>query len=150
MNKQITIVAALIWNDQGELLIAKRNESHADPLLHQQIHDKWEFVGGGIDFGEAPETAVIREAKEESGLNVAITRLFPKILTDIQTDSQGNQVQIIILTYECTVIGGTLETSDPEIGELKFVKPEEAQHYDGFKNLHQTAEILLKENHSAL
>jgi 8-oxo-dGTP pyrophosphatase MutT (NUDIX family) len=47
---QITIVVAIIRNENGDVLLARRNE----PGL-KDAHDKWEFVGGGIEFGENPK-----------------------------------------------------------------------------------------------
>ena len=34
----------------------------------------WELPGGGLNFGELPETALRREIKEETGLNIQVIR----------------------------------------------------------------------------
>ncbi len=72
--KQYPIVIALIVNDQNQILIARRN----DPEL-PDAHDKWELVGGKIEYEETPEQAVVREVKEETGLEVEIVSLLPKL-----------------------------------------------------------------------
>ncbi len=135
--KQIFIVAAVIRNEKGEILLAKRHQPN-----HPEADGKWEFVGGGIEFGEEPEQALIREVKEESGLNVKVIRLLPKIFTDRQQGSNGEDFQIIILTYECKVVGGELSLKDEEIAELKFVKFEDVKNYNAFNNIHQTVNFL--------
>ncbi|MBI3231766.1 MAG: NUDIX domain-containing protein [Candidatus Doudnabacteria bacterium] len=129
MKEQTTIVAALIKNEKGEILIDRRNQ----PDIPEE-HNKWEFIGGKIEFGESPENALIREVKEESGLDVKIVRLLPKILSQLWLN-QKPQRQIIILTYECQVIGGEIKAKTDEILELKFVKQEEIKNYDCLPNV---------------
>lgn len=72
--KQITIVVALIRNEKKEILIARRNQ----PDIPEE-QNKWEFIGGKINFGEDPEEALVREVKEECGLDVKVVRLLPKV-----------------------------------------------------------------------
>ena len=51
-------VAIVILSQKGGLLWCRRKN-----------HDGWQFPQGGIDSGESPEEAIIRETKEEVGLN---------------------------------------------------------------------------------
>ena len=134
--KQITIVAALIKNARGEILIDRRNQ----PDIPEE-HNKWEFVGGTIKFGESPEDALIREVKEESGLEIEIVRLLPGIVNQLWLN-QEPQRQIIILTYECAVTGGELRPQTDEILELKFVDPKNIGDYDCLPNVKQTINLL--------
>lgn len=117
MNKnQLTAVLALIKNQNGEILLAKRNEPG-----NPEVHKKWEFPGGKIEFGEDPENAVIREVKEETGLIVKIVRLLPKIYDNIwQASEYQSNYQVFLLSYECRIIGGELNISDAKISELNF------------------------------
>lgn len=136
--KQITIVVALIKDEQGRILLAKRHE----PTV-PEIHGRWEFVGGGIEFGESPEEAIVREVKEESGLEVEVVRLFPKIINDYQEFSDGSKLQVIIITYECKIVGGQLQTGlNDEIAELKYFTLDEVKSLDAFKNTKELAELL--------
>ncbi|MEK7617788.1 MAG: NUDIX domain-containing protein [Patescibacteria group bacterium] len=134
--KQITIVVAVIKNDKGEILIGLRNE----PSIPEE-HNKWEFVGGKINFGEEPEKALIREVKEESGLDVKVIRLLPKILNQLWLN-QNPQRQIIILTYECLVVGGELKPKADEILELKFIDPKDTDNYDCLPNVEKIISLL--------
>jgi 8-oxo-dGTP diphosphatase len=69
--KQIVIVAACILVDEeGLMLIAQRPEGR--PLA-----GLWEFPGGKVDPGEAPEEALIRELREELGIEVAAQDISP-------------------------------------------------------------------------
>jgi mutator protein MutT len=131
--RQIFVAVALILNEAGEILLGKRNQ----PEL-PEIHGKWEFPGGGIDFGETPEQAVIREAKEETGLDVEIIRLLPKIYTNFW-EREDKAEQVIILAYECKAVGGSLGSNDKEINGLKFIKREDIDYEN---SLPKTKEII--------
>ena len=116
-NKQLAIVIALIVNDKKEILLCKRHQPE-----DLEVHNKWEFPGGKIEFGEEPEEAVTREAKEETGVDVKVKRLLPKIYTNTwQKTEQREPYQVIILSYECEPLSNTLLTSDPKISEVKYV-----------------------------
>lgn len=53
-----------------EILMVKQHVERGDIV--------WNFPGGGIEEGETPEQACIREVKEETGYQIEITRLFLK------------------------------------------------------------------------
>ena len=54
-----------LWLTGFLLRIQRRGDSH-----------KWGFPGGAIEPGEAPEMTAVREAKEETGLDVSIGKLI--------------------------------------------------------------------------
>ena len=136
--KQITIVVAVIRNNKGEILLARRNSPEIP-----NAHNKWEFVGGGIDFGEDPIDALKRETKEEAGVDVEVIRLLPKIISETEILEEGKETQVIIISYECKIIGGELKAGlDQEIAELKFVPIEEVKNYNAFKNIPETLNLL--------
>ena len=134
--KQITIVVALIKNDKGEVLIDRRNQ----PDIPEE-HNKWEFVGGKVSFGEDPEAAVIREAKEECGLDVKVIRLLPKVINQLWL-KHDPQRQILLLTYECLAIGGELKPKEDEVLELKFIDPKDIGNYDCLPNVDTIISLL--------
>ena len=64
-SKKLLLVAACALVDlDGRVLLARRPEG-------KQMAGLWEFPGGKLQDGETPEAAVIRELKEELGINVA-------------------------------------------------------------------------------
>ncbi|MCK5818630.1 MAG: 8-oxo-dGTP diphosphatase MutT [Psychromonas sp.] len=65
----IKISIAIVINEQQEILISLRNGD-----LHQC--DKWEFPGGKVDNDETPENAMLRELKEEVGLEATQYHFF--------------------------------------------------------------------------
>ena len=62
--KIVLVVAVVLVDPDGRVLIAKRPEGKAMAGL-------WEFPGGKVDPGETPEAALIRELKEELGVDTA-------------------------------------------------------------------------------
>ncbi len=135
--KQITIVAAVITNEKGELLLAKRNQPQTP-----EIHGKWEFAGGGVDFGEDPVSSIKREVLEEIGVEIKVVRLLPKVISDIQKFNNGDQLQVLVLSYECKITSGTPNPTDNEIAEIKFFPLDEIKNLEAFKNIHETVDLL--------
>jgi 8-oxo-dGTP diphosphatase len=69
--KPLLLVAACALVDlDGRVLLARRPEG-------KKMAGLWEFPGGKLDPGETPEAALIRELKEEIGIDVAATCLAP-------------------------------------------------------------------------
>lgn len=136
--KQITIVVAVITNEKGEILLAKRNQPDSP-----EIHGKWEFVGGGVEFGEEPVAALKREVMEEIGVDIQVVRLLPKVISDIQNFADGGKLQVLAIAYECKIISGIPQANlEEEIGEVKFFPRAEISQLDAFKNIYQTLDLL--------
>ena len=64
------MAAGVLVDDQGQVLITQRPEG-------KSLAGLWEFPGCKVEAGETPEAALVRELKEELGIEVAISRLTP-------------------------------------------------------------------------
>lgn len=69
-------------------------------LCHRRDIDWWNLPGGGVASGEMPDQAVLREVREETGLDVAIERLSG-IYGKVEKDE-------LVFTFVCRIIGGSL------------------------------------------
>jgi 8-oxo-dGTP diphosphatase len=88
------VVAALIVREDGKLLLSQRREDQALPLF-------WEFPGGKIEPGEAPEAALVREIQEELGVAVRVGRIW-EVLFHAYPD-----YDVYMLVYACRIVAGT-------------------------------------------
>ncbi len=108
---------AAIFDSSGKILLLKRSDDA-----------KWCLPCGLVDAGESPEQAAIREAKEETGLEVKILELVG-IYTRLPSIEWG-LFTIVSTVYLCKVIGGTLQNSHEDLG-LQYWEIEEVPVWHG-------------------
>jgi 8-oxo-dGTP diphosphatase len=99
-------VAALIVLDGQVVLVRHRAHSSTYHLL----------PGGGVDYRETVEEALVREVTEETGLRVEIGR--PVFVNDT-IDPNGSR-HVINLTFLATVVGGAI-TASPQDARVEAV-----------------------------
>lgn len=113
MGKSITLtVDSIIVTDGEKVVLVKRR---FDPYKNY-----WALPGGIVEYGETVEAAVVREAKEETGLDIRIDRLVG-VYSDPKRDPRGHFVSVCFL---CKPIGGEPRSSD-ETKEVKLFSKEE-------------------------
>jgi len=66
----LLVVACALIDPEGKILLARRPEG-------KKMAGLWEFPGGKMNPGELPEAALVRELKEELGIDVAERHLAP-------------------------------------------------------------------------
>ncbi|MCI0440274.1 MAG: NUDIX domain-containing protein [Chloroflexi bacterium] len=96
---------AAIFNERGEVLLQRRADNGF-----------WGLPGGNVDIGESVEQCAIREAKEETGLDVTVTR-FVGVYSDpryysILSYPNGYVVHYVTLVFECEAQSHDLAISD--------------------------------------
>jgi 8-oxo-dGTP pyrophosphatase MutT (NUDIX family) len=83
------------------IAIIFNTEKNAIVLTKRRDVPVWVLPGGGIDEGETPELAAVREASEETGLIV-------KIVRQVAEYSPVNRLTSQTYTYECGVVDGEI------------------------------------------
>lgn len=107
------ISTAIIAAD-GKVLMIRRREREGKLL--------WAFPGGGIEAGESPEQAAVRETAEEVGLEVKAVR----VLGDRVHPQTGRHMTYVA----CEVISGDAFVGDEEeIAEVAWVAHGEIPDY---------------------
>ncbi len=95
-----------------EVLLLHKNKKH------DLNFDKWLGVGGKFFEDESPYDCVLREAREETGLNL-LNPKYRGIVTFVSDEYESEQMHL----FTCDNFEGTL--CDCDEGELLFVKTEE-------------------------
>jgi len=95
--------------------IAKNND---DLLLcrassQTEVEGWWWLPGGGVDFGESPEQALIREFMEETGLAVTVGPLLG-VFSDVRSRTRVEEdIHTVRVIYAIATFSGTVT---PEVG----------------------------------
>lgn len=83
-------VDIFIYNENHEFILIKRKN---DPFK-----DSWALPGGFVDYGETTEDAAIREAKEETSIDIESVKLF-NVYSDPNRDPRRHTVSIVYLAH---------------------------------------------------
>ena len=102
----LPVTVCAVKNREGRMLAAKRN---IKPGIN-----KWALPGGFIEAGEPPETACLRELKEETGLKGKIKRLI-----GVYFQKTGYYGSVLVIGYEVTVSNSSLSLNS-ELKDAKF------------------------------
>lgn len=109
-------VMGVVYDSQSRVLLVRQS---ADGL--------WSTPGGVLEPDETPATAVVREVREETGLETTIVRLLgvyggPTFVVDYPN---GDRSQYLSVIFECAVAGGTPTADNDETDAVMFAGPEE-------------------------
>lgn len=121
--QHIVVPFALIIREKKVLMIL-RHDPH-----RPEYHKKWEFPGGGVEFGETVIQNLVREVKEETGLEVEPFRLLQYIAVESQNYPTFSY-QVYLLPYLCRILGGVEQPAEEEAAEIRWFDLDEVLAYD--------------------
>lgn len=115
MMESVYVMAGVIWNQQGQIFIAKRpDKAHQGGL--------WEFPGGKLEADEEPFMGLIRELKEE--LDIEVTAAGPLI----KTQHNYADKSVTLDVWEVTEFEGQARGAEGQ--QTRWVKPQELNQLD--------------------
>jgi len=93
-------VGAVVIDDAGTLVLVKRRFA---PLA-----GRWSLPGGSVELGERLDEALVREVREETGLDVVVGACV-EVCERILRDAAGRvQYHYVLIDYLCRPVGGDL------------------------------------------
>lgn len=134
MKKNKIIVAALgiPVSKDGKVLLTQRH-APGNPSWHH----KWQIAGGGVEFGEIMEDAVIREMHEELHVKARIIHPYPVVKTSIWYADESDEkmdTQVILIAYLVDIgdqIPDLSHDPDWETSAFGWFTLDEARKLDG-------------------
>ncbi|MGW0247967.1 NUDIX hydrolase [Nocardia goodfellowii] len=113
-------VSALVRDPQGRIL-----------MIHRTDNDLYSIPGGGLEAGETVSQAVVREVKEETGIDVRVTGLIGVFSNPdhVIAYSDGEVRQEFSIAFTAEPVGGQLRTSS-ESKSVQWVAPEDIKSLD--------------------
>lgn len=116
MTKLLLVAACALVDADGRVLIAQRPQGKTMAGL-------WEFPGGKVEDGESPEETLIRELREELGIETKEACLAP--LTFASHDYQD--FHLVMPLFVCRRWQGLAKGREGQA--LKWVRPTELRQY---------------------
>ncbi len=108
-------VCAAVIQHQNKILITLRPED-------KRLGGYWEFPGGKIETGESPQTALIRELREELDIKIEVGALIETVHHCYEWG------KVVILAYACTWKSGAIKHL--EVSDHRWVAAKNLLDYD--------------------
>lgn len=114
--KVILVATCAVVDEAGRVLISRRPEG-------KPLSGLWEFPGGKVEAHETPEHALIRELKEELGIEIAVAGLIPLTFAS----HAYPDFHLLMPVYCCRHWQGTVTAHEGQ--EIAWVRPEALSGY---------------------
>ncbi len=109
------VVVAAVVRREGRILLTRRMEG-------AHLAGLWEFPGGKVEDGEPPEDALVRECREECGIEIAVDDILEVAFHRYPSKD------VLLLFYGCRLLTG--EVRDIGVAEHAWVQPAELDRYE--------------------
>lgn len=136
--KHIVVPIGIIIKN-GLMMLSKRNDPH-----RPEFHERWEFPGGSVEFGESLEQNLTREVYEEIGLKIKPLKQLQNIYVREQ-EYPNFKYQVYLIPYICKIVGGSEKFNNAEVLDIKWIKPGVYSGYKFVGTNHQLLQIITPE-----
>ncbi|MBC5637383.1 NUDIX hydrolase [Ornithinibacillus sp. BX22] len=121
-------IRGVIFRDQQLLMVKEKTDN------------KWALPGGWADVGLSPREVVVKEVKEETGLDVEANKLLA-VLDKKCHPHPPSAYHVYKLFIQCEIKGGTLETG-VETSEVSFFSPDRIPELSEARNTKSQIDLL--------
>ena len=104
----------------GKVLLIRRGKP--------PLYGRWVVPGGTVELGESLEQALVREMREETGLEVAPLEVLT-VFDRIESDGDRVLYHYVIVDYLCRWLGGEARASSDAL-EAAWATPDDLPRYD--------------------
>lgn len=115
MKKNIEVCAAVIKKEDRYFAVQRGPNG--------EVGNKWEFPGGKLEQSESQEAALIREIKEELGVELKIKSFMLTIHHEYKT------FNLTMHAFLCEIVKGNITLLEDQ-GNFKWLTPKEMLDYD--------------------
>lgn len=119
IEKKLLVVAAALIDQDGRILCTQRPEG-------KWLEGQWEFPGGKVEEGEVPEFALMRELKEELGIETRPSCFTP--LSFISHVYKDKKTHVLMPLFACRFWNGTPQSIEGQ--NMKWVRPKDMYEMD--------------------
>lgn len=113
--KKITVVGAVIQDEQSRILCALRSPNMVLPNV-------WEFPGGKVEDNENFEQALTREIREELNIEIYVHEKITEVT------HQYEAVEVNLHTYWCSISSGVPKANEHQ--ELMWIPKEKLENLE--------------------
>lgn len=124
MNIILNATAVVIVNQKNEILLQKRSDNQL-----------WGLPGGLIEMNETLETAAIREVKEETNLDIEISKFIGVFVNPFMRWKVKDSARVYSFAFLGNVIGGDLKVNDHESIEFAYYSLENLPQIHSIDNI---------------
>ncbi|MBU0997309.1 MAG: NUDIX domain-containing protein [Firmicutes bacterium] len=115
----LNATSVVIVNEKNQVLLQKRSDNHL-----------WGLPGGLLELDESIEEAAIREVKEETNLDVRLTKFIGVFINPCMTWRVTDKAKVFAFSFAAEVLSGELRVNDEESLEFRYFD------YDDLPQIH--------------
>ena len=136
--RNFSLVGKAIIVRNGKFLLLRKSKNELEKSKINK-YVKWDLPGGAIQFFEKDTEGLLREIKEETGLNVSISKPIGVY------DAIKSHIHMTIITYLCIANSHNEVSLSYEHDEYHWLSPEEIKNFDMPSWLKKYFEIAAEE-----
>ena len=135
--KLFVATKAFIKNKEGKILILRESSKYKDG----SNAGKFDIVGGRLNPGERFDDSLLREVKEETGLDVHISKSF--FVNEWRPKVNGEQWQVVATFFECDTDSDKVILSEDH-DSFEWINPKDYKNHNIIENLNGAFEAYLQ------